>query len=239
MKRSREALKWSQDNGYLDRAYTKWVPKADGAPPKRRAAQIASLHRLLEVAGQGLDPLRDRAIIAMLMGMGLRRLELSNLNIEELVIEADYSGYALGVVGKRTKANPTGEREAAFDSATGKIIVAYLDSCGRSNGPLFVGKRGNRLSGSGIYRMVKLVIAKAELESQIVGPHDLRRAFATYYRRSRKDKISADLLRRQLGHASYSQTDEYTLLEIDDIRVDLVSPLSLLDENREELDTSH
>ena len=226
LKRLREALKWAQEHGYLDRTYARWIPKADGAPPKRRAPQISSLLKLLEVAGQGRNPLRDRCIVAMLMGMGLRRAELSNLDIEEVVIEADTSGYA-SVTGKRTTANPTGERDAAFDSATGKIIVAYLSEEGRGSGPFFVGQRGNRLTGHGIYVMVKKAIAKANLEKIIVGPHDLRRAFATHYRRNRKDKTSADLLRRQLGHASYAQTDEYTLLDVDDIRVDLVSPLML------------
>jgi integrase/recombinase XerD len=226
VKRLREALHWAQVQGYLDRDYTKWVPKADGAPPKRKAAQISALTTLLEVAGQGREPLRDRSIVAMLMGMGLRREELSKLDIEEVVIEADFSGYA-PVVGKRTKANPSGEREAAFDSATGTIIVAYLDADGRSSGPLFVGQRGSRLTGQGIYIMVKKIIARANLESQIIGPHDLRRAFATYYRRARGDKQSADLLRRQLGHAGYSQTDEYTLLDVNDIRLDMISPVAL------------
>jgi site-specific recombinase XerC len=227
VKRLREALHWAQVQGYLDRSYTKWVPKADGAPPKRHAAHISALHQLLDVVSAGPEPVRNRAIIAMLMGMGLRRAELSHLDIEEVVIEADSSGYA-HVVGKRTKANPSGERDAAFDSATGKIIVAYLDATGRTSGPLFIGQRGERLTGQGVYKVVKKAIADAHLQNQIIGPHDLRRAFATYYRRNRGDKQSADLLRRQLGHAGYAQTDEYTLLEVDDIRVDLVSPVALI-----------
>jgi site-specific recombinase XerD len=104
----------------------------------------------------------------------------------------------------------------------------YLDACGRNSGPLFIAQqRKNRLTGQGIYDMVKTTIAKVNLDKQIIGPHDLRRAFATYYRRNRNDKTSADLLRRQLGHANYAQTDEYTLLDVEDIRKDIVSPLSL------------
>ncbi|MCC6454458.1 MAG: tyrosine-type recombinase/integrase [Caldilineaceae bacterium] len=226
IKRIKEMFRWAFDAGYVERDYTKWVPSADGGPPKRKAVGVLSLHQLLEVAGHGRDPLRDRAIVAMLMGMGLRRAEVSHLNVENVVVEADHSGHA-SVVGKRTRANKDGQRDAAFDCATGKIIVAYLDSIERSHGPLFMGQRGERLTGQGIYKVVKNAIARASLDEQIVGPHDLRRAFATHYRRSRPDKVSADLLRRQLGHASYSQTDEYTLLEVDDIRLDLVSPLSL------------
>jgi integrase len=131
------------------------------------------------------------------------------------------------VVGKRTKANADGSRDAAFDSATGKIMVAYLDSLERVSGPLFIGQRGERLKGHGIYLIVKKAIAEANLENQIIGPHDLRRAFATHQARSAKGPDAADRLRRQLGHASYSMTAEYILLDVDDIRKDLVSPLML------------
>ena len=57
--------------------------------------------------------------------------------------------------------------------------------------------------------------------------HDLRRAFTTYYARNRRGSDSADRLRRQLGHASYNQTADYALLDVDDIRKDLISPVSL------------
>lgn len=226
LKRLREALRWSQNAGYVERDYTSWVPTAEGAPPKRHAAQVASLHQLLIAAAGTYRPVRDTAIVAMLMGMGLRRAELAHLNIEDVVLKEDHSGY-VSVTGKRTKANPTGQREAAFDVATGKYILAHLRSLVAKHGPMFTGMRGNRMTGQGIYIMVKKAIARAELEAEIIGPHDLRRAFATHYRRNRKDKSSADMIRRQLGHAHYSQTDEYTLLDIDDIRLDLVSPLSL------------
>lgn len=226
IKRLKEALRWALEHGYVERDYTKWIPPAVGAPPKRKAATIAVLHRLIEAAGKTKKGkrLRDRAVVAMLMGMGLRRGELSNLNVEDVIVEADYSGYA-NVVGKRTKANPDGRRAAAFDSATGAIIVEYLDAFPYATGPLFLGERGERLQGRGVYLIVKRAIKVANLEGELTGPHDLRRAFATHYKRNRRE--SSDLLRRQLGHAHYSQTDEYTLMEVDDIRADLVSPLSL------------
>lgn len=227
LKRLREALKWAQELGYVDRDYRQWIPQADGAPPKRKAPGLSSLKKLLDSVKRGPYYLRNRAIIAILMGMGLRREEASHLNIEDIVIMADCSGYAR-VTGKRTRANPEGKREAAFDKPTGAILVAHIDATRRISGPLFVSKHGKRLSGQGIYKMLKDVIEAADLEEEIIGPHDLRRAFATHYRRNRSDKMSGDLLRRQLGHASYSQTDEYTLLDVNDIRLDIVSPLFLL-----------
>ena len=226
IKRLKEALRWAHENGYLDRDYTKWIPPAVGAPPKRKAASIASLHRLIDAAGKSHKGrrLRDRCIVAMLMGIGLRRAEVTSLNIEDVIVEADHSGY-VNVVGKRTKANADGRRAAAFDSATGVIIVEYLDSCAYTRGPLFLGERGGRLLGNGVYKVVKRAIAAASLEGEITGPHDLRRAFATHYKRNRRE--GGDMLRRQLGHASFTQTAEYTLMEVDDIRAEMISPLSL------------
>lgn len=227
LKRIGEALRWAQDKGYVDRNYWKWLPRAHGGPPKRRAADIAMLARLLEMAEKGKYSIRNRAIVAMLMGMGLRREELSKIDREDVVIEPDGSGFA-HVVGKRTIANPTGERDAAFDGATGAILIAYLNLTTRKTGPLLLSQTGERLSGQGIYHTVKKIIADAKLQSQIVGPHDLRRAFTTHYRRARKSKASAQLVKLQLGHSSISQTDEYTLLDVHDIRVDMVSPVALI-----------
>lgn len=230
IKRLKEMFGWAFEKGYLQRDYGKWVPNAEGGPPKRSAAGIPSLQRLLKAAGEGRQPVRNRAIVAMLMGMGLRRAELSGLNLEKVVVLADHSGHA-HVVGKRTRANPTGHRQAAFDSATGKIIVAYLDSQNRASGPMFLGQRGERLTGQGIYKVVKEAIAASSLQAQIVGPHDLRRAFSTHWARNSPGPDSAHRRQRQLGHESYEQTMEYTLLDIDDIRVDLISPLALFPED--------
>jgi integrase/recombinase XerD len=226
LRRLREMFHWAAQRDYTERDYAEWVPKADGGPPKRRAAGIAALVRLLEEAGDSATGSRDRAMIAMLMGMGLRRGEVVNLNVEDVVIEADRSGYA-HVHGKRTKANSSGERDAAFDAATGRILTAYLDATNYRHGPLFRGPSNKRLSAQGVYRRVKTIIERAGLEDQIIACHDLRRAFTTYYARNRRGSDSADRLRRQLGHASYSQTADYALLDVDDIRKDLISPVSL------------
>lgn len=226
IKRLKEMFGWAFDKHYLKRDYGSWIPPADGGPPKRSAAGLPSLQKLLRAAGEGREAVRNRAVVAMLMGMGLRRAELSGIDIEKVVVHADYSGNS-EVVGKRTRANKTGERKVAFDIPTGKIIVAYLDSQERISGPLFLGQRGERLTGQGIYKVVKDAIALASLEKQITGPHDLRRAFSTHWARASPGPDSAHRRQKQLGHESYEQTMEYTLLDVDDIRADLISPLAL------------
>lgn len=223
----REVFRWASEEGYIKNDYSGWVPSAYGGKKKRRAANEVELLRLLEVCDHSPRRVRDRAIVAVFIGMGLRRAEVSNLKVEDMHFVADGGGYA-DVRGKRTKALPDGERKAAFDTATGKLIAAHIEAQGTSSGPLFVSYRGKPVATYTLYGIVKKLIKRAGLEEQIQACHDLRRAFTTYYARQKKGADSADLRRRQLGHSDYSQTADYTLYEIDDIRQDIVSPVGLL-----------
>lgn len=227
LRRLREMFHWAKASHYTDRDYADWVPRASGGPPKRRALSVTDLIRLLAAADQSTNPLRDKAMAAVMMGMGLRRVEVVNLNIEDVVIEADMSGYA-HVFGKRTRANHSGERDAAFDAPTGKLLAAHLDQQGFQRGPLFRNPEGKRLSAQGVYRAVKKMAEAAGLADQMQACHDLRRAFATYSARNAKDKDAADRRRRQLGHASFSQTAEYELLDVEDLRRNFISPMGAM-----------
>jgi len=223
----REVLQWAHTNGYTDHNYSGWVPVAYGTKERRRAANEDELLRLLAECDNSPRRVRDRAIIAVFIGMGLRCAEVSSLDVENIHFAADCSGYA-NVRGKRTKANRDGKRDAAFEAATGRLVAEHIAALGTSSGPLFVSYRAKRLETYTLYGIVKKLIARAGLEKQIQACHDLRRAFTTYYARHKTGGASADLRRRQLGHASYSQTTEYTLYEVDDIRQDIISPVSLL-----------
>lgn len=225
----REVLRWASEYGYIKNDYSGWVPPAQGGRKKRRAANETELLRLLAECDNSPRRVRDRAIVAVFIGMGLRRAEVSNLRVEDVHFAEDGSGYA-DVRGKRTKATPDGKREAAFDVATGKLIADHIAASGTARGPLFVSYRGKPVKTYTIYGIVKKLIARAGLEGRIQACHDLRRAFTTYYARQKKGADSADLRRRQLGHSEYSQTADYTLYEIDDIRNDIVSPVALLEQ---------
>lgn len=224
----REVLRWGSENGYLKKDYSGWVPVAQGSKAKRRAANEDELLRLLAECDNSPRRIRDRAIIAIFIGMGLRCVEVANLSVEDVEFQPDHSGHAR-VLGKRTKANPTGKRDAAFEAATGKLIADHIAALGASSGPLFVSYRGIPVEPYTLYGIVKKLIKRAGLEDEIQACHDLRRAFTTYYARNKKGSDSADLRRRQLGHASYSQTTDYTLYEVDDIRRDIISPIMLLE----------
>lgn len=102
--------------------------------------------------------------------------------------------------------------------------MRYLDETGVTTGPMWKVGFWSELTGQGVYQVVKRAVARAGLDDHIQGPHDLRRAFATILGKMHPNNpMRADMIRRQLGHAHYSQTADYTLLDADDIRLD--SPL--------------
>jgi len=203
-----------------------WFPSVGGQPPTRRAATADQLAQLMTTAAGGRYPVRDQAILAFFIGTGCRLQEVTLLTFESLHFEADGSGTAT-VRGKRTQANPTGRRNVAFDAATGKYLTAHIKWERITAGALWLNERGEPLAQAGIYQMVSRTVKRAGLAGVIRGCHDLRRAFATILGLMHPDSPAwADMIRRQLGHASYSMTAHYQLLSADDIRARIVSPLA-------------
>jgi site-specific recombinase XerD len=237
LRRLRQMFRWSYKSGYTEQDYGGWLPKPAGEPPHRVAASLDDLQSLLDAATRSPRPARNRALLALLISTGIRRAEAASLTIEDLRIDADGSGIAQ-VTGKRTKANKSGRRAVAFDRAAGHYLVAFLDAEGRTSGPLFTGPhQGLPLSPQTIYRIVKGCVEGAGLSERMTATHDLRRAFATHLARhvaseGANSEVVADMIRRQLGHKHYSMTAEYSLLDVEDIREVIISPITMLEERR-------
>lgn len=232
LRRLRQMFRWAYEQRYTAIDHGPWLPAPQGEPPKRTAASLADLAALMEAAGRSATPGRDRALLAVLIGTGARRAEAASIQIETIQIAADGSGIAV-VTGKRTKANRDGRRAVAFDRSTGRYIIDLLDQENRTAGPLFQ-TDGRAMSNQAVHRAVKRAIERAGLEKKINGSHDLRRAFATHLARAAAadPTITSDLIRRQMGHTSYTMTTAYSLLEPEDIRDALHSPIEMIDRQR-------
>lgn len=251
IKRLRDMLSWAHRKGYTGSIdLSPWVVQPQGAAPVRRAATLEQLSELVKAASKTSWPARSLAILALLLGCGLRRREasarsaatedsadsgdidesdLAGLLIEKIVFYSGNSGL-LTVIGKRTVANPTGERQVAFDEVVGGYLIAYLDEIGESSGPLLRNMRNKSrpLGHKGVYRTVKEIIRLAGLESVIDACHQLRRNYSHYWIKAMNDPAGADFLRRNLGHKRYSQTTEYVMIDAADILPYATSPLSLI-----------
>jgi integrase/recombinase XerC len=145
---------------------------------------------------------RDRAVLLLLYGSGLRVAEALGLSGAALPL-----GEALSVTGKRAKT-----RVVPLLAPVREAIEHYLSICPyRPSGdaPLFRGARGGPLNGEMIRRVVRKARVRLGLSDRTT-PHALRHSFATHLLGRGADLRS---LQELLGHASLSSTQIYTAVD--------------------------
>lgn len=234
LRRLSQMFRWAKAKGYTEIDHGDWLPAPQGEPTRRTAPTLGDLAKLMQAAEHAANPTRDRAILAFLIGTGARLGETASLQIEAIQFTADQSGTAT-VTGKRTRANRSGRHTVAFDQHTGAYLIAHLDAEQRTTGAVWRDSDGQPIGNPAIYRVVKRAIRRAGLEGRITATHDLRRAFATHLARHAMSDptLTADVIRRQLGQASYRTTAEhYTLLDAEDLLQSVVSPLAMSEDER-------
>ncbi|HBO49259.1 MAG TPA: recombinase XerC [Alphaproteobacteria bacterium] len=144
--------------------------------------------------------LRDKAILTLLYGCGLRISEALSLNIGDISAQSEF----LRVKGKGNK-----ERLVPLLPIVWQNIEAYLAECPYHNNvgePLFLGARGERISPRIIQRQIQKLRIMLGLPDTVT-PHALRHSFATQLLAEGTDLRSIQEL---LGHASLSTTQRYT-----------------------------
>jgi tyrosine recombinase XerC len=143
---------------------------------------------------------RNRAIVELFYGTGMRLAELHALNADTI----DRKNRLVRVLGKGRK-----ERVVPVTPIAIELIERYLgmrkDTRGAGS-PLFTGKDGKRLSRRQIERVVGSELA-AVSQAKKKSPHVLRHSFATHLLDAGAD-IRA--VKELLGHASLSTTQVYT-----------------------------
>ncbi|MGZ5487276.1 MAG: site-specific tyrosine recombinase XerD [Candidatus Aminicenantales bacterium] len=146
--------------------------------------------------------LRDRAMLEVLYGSGLRVTELATLKIAEINL---HDGF-LVCRGKGGK-----ERIVPLGRSSCKAIRRYLDEVrplvdpgGREE--LFLSRRGRPFTRQGVWKLLRQHAAKAGLSAKI-SPHVLRHSFATHLLERGADLRSVQLM---LGHSQITTTQIYT-----------------------------
>jgi integrase/recombinase XerC len=185
---------------------------------------------------QGATGLRDKTIIELFYSSGIRLSELTGLNIGDI----DFSQGLMKVRGKGRKERvvPVGEPAlvAVREYLESRKEVSMKYQCGGSRDPIFVGKRGIRLSTRTVARILDKIVLMSGLNRKI-SPHVLRHTFATHMM-----EAGADLraIQELLGHESLSTTQKYTsvsvgrLLEIYDKAHPKAKKMKSEDSQREE-----
>lgn len=164
---------------------------------------------------QGDDALdnRNRALLEVLYGTGIRVTECTNIKIKDI----DFDTSVVLIYGKGNK-----ERYVPFGSFAHDAILDYMKN-GRdelmtkgktTHDFLFVNHRGEKLTDSGIQYILKKMIDKSSLTADI-HPHMFRHTFATHLLNNGADLRTVQEL---LGHSSLSSTQIYTHVTTDTLQ---------------------
>ncbi|MBA3690106.1 MAG: site-specific tyrosine recombinase XerD [Actinobacteria bacterium] len=177
-----------------------------------RPLAVDEVARLLETPRTG-EPvgLRDRAILEMLYGAGLRISELTGLDVDDVDLE-EGSVRVLGKGGKERDV-PVGRyaREAVTAYVTG-VRPAFATA--RTRSALFLNQRGGRLTRQGVSQLLERHVRAAAITRRVT-PHTLRHSFATHLLEGGADVRTVQEL---LGHASVATTQIYTLVTKEHLR---------------------
>jgi integrase/recombinase XerD len=165
---------------------------------------IEEIDRFIDASnglGKPLD-LRNRAMVELAYGSGLRVSELLDLEISDLHLNMNL----VNIVGKGNKERivPLGE-ESVF--AIRKYLVEGRKELNPKNREiLFLNKKGEKLSRIGFYKVIQNIADKAGINKQ-VSPHTLRHSFATHLLENGASLRSVQDL---LGHEDIMTTEIYT-----------------------------
>lgn len=217
----RSWFKWLARAGYVEKNVASLV--ATPRLPKHlpRVPSIEQMNRVVDSVGEDVAswPARDRAILEMLYGCGIRNAELTGLNLNDIY----WANEAILVRGKGQKQRyvPLGDAVAealrAYIAERAARIAALDKGKGAATPALFVnlqlrglGKPGGeaRLTVRSVGRIVKRIAILRGLSAD-VHPHTLRHAFGTHLLEEGADLRAIQEL---LGHERLSTTQRYTQL---------------------------
>jgi site-specific recombinase XerD len=184
-------------------------PAAEVALPRRgrrlpRVLSPREVERLIEAAS-GTSPraLRDRALVELLYGAGLRVSEATGLGPG--AVDLDERAVRVAGKGGRERVVPVG-REAV--AALERYLARGRPVLDRRHRPeLFLNARGGPLTRSGAFLILRRLAAAAGLDPGRVHPHLLRHSFATHLLEGGADLRS---VQEMLGHADLGTTELYT-----------------------------
>jgi integrase/recombinase XerD len=169
-----------------------------------RALSPSETERLIDAAtGSTPRTLRDRALVELLYGAGLRVSEA--VGLEKSGVDLDVR--VVRVLGKGGK-----ERLVPLGRPAAEAVRRYL-ALGRPHldrryrPELFLNARGGPLTRAGAFLILRRLAEKAALEPERVHPHLLRHSFATHLLEGGADLRS---VQEMLGHADLGTTERYT-----------------------------
>lgn len=185
-------------------------PKLRKHLPKTLSVEEVDL--LLDISLESPFDYRNKAMLELLYGTGLRISELVELRVFDL----DYTACIIRVMGKGRKERilPIGEYSMYYV----KLYLEKRNSLlkGKNTDYLFLNNRGNHITRQGFFKILKRLLQEKGLNSEI-SPHTLRHSFATHLLSRGADLRSIQEL---LGHSDISTTKIYTHISDEKVKDD-------------------
>ncbi len=206
----RSLYRWLAQEGEVDQNPAKLVatPKLPKKLP--RVPTIEEMNFVLDgnMPETAAFAERDRLMLELLYGCGIRNSELTGINLDDIRLSAE----AILIRGKGKK-----ERYVPFGDSVKTALPAYLQArqsllseTRKSSNALLINQRGGRITTRSVGRIIKK-IAVAKGLSPDVHPHTLRHAFGTHMLEEGADLRAIQEL---LGHERLATTQRYTQLSM-------------------------
>jgi integrase/recombinase XerC len=206
----RSLYRWLAQEGVVEQNPAKLVATPKLAKKLPRVPTIEEMNSVLDgkMPEVAAFPERDRLLLELLYGCGIRNSELIGINVDDIRVSAE----AILIRGKGKK-----ERYVPFGGSAVSALRNYLPerqkllaASKKITPALLLNQRGGRLTVRSVGRIVKK-IAVAKGLSPDVHPHTLRHAFGTHMLEEGADLRA---IQEMLGHERLSTTQRYTQLSM-------------------------
>lgn len=185
-------------------------PKLRKSLPK--TLSVEDIDKLLDIPLNTAFDYRNKAMLELMYGTGLRVSEIVNLNVTDI----DLTNCIIRIMGKGNK-----EREVPLGEYCIYYLNLYLEKRremlkGRTSNKLFLNNHGQGMTRQGFFKNLKNILKEKDLNKE-VSPHTLRHSFATHLINRGADLRS---IQEMLGHADISTTKIYTRVSDDKVKED-------------------
>src|SRR5216684_1375804 len=206
----RSLYRWLAQEGVVEQNPAALVSTPKLAKKLPRVPTIEEMNSVLDgkMPEVAAFPERDRLMLELLYGCGIRNSELTGIDLDDIRLSAE----AILIRGKGKK-----ERYVPFGNSVRSALAIYLPArlkalgeTRKSTSALLINRRGGRLTTRSVGRIIKK-IAVAKGLSPDVHPHTLRHAFGTHMLEEGADLRAIQEL---LGHERLATTQRYTQLSM-------------------------
>ena len=189
-------------NDYIKEDVAKGIERAKLTKKLPNVLSVSDVVKLLDIEPNTPFDIRNKCMLELLYGTGLRISELLSLTVNDI----DTINLTVRCIGKGDKERIVPINEYIIESLSNYLDIRDELLKNKTTKELFLNKNGDALSRKGFFKILKGLLLEKGLDPNI-SPHTLRHSFATHLL-----EYGADLrvIQEMLGHSDISTTRIYT-----------------------------